>query len=162
TPAAANTRLFRGTVVMDDGSALPASVRIERFCHDTGVGQGESQTNKKGEFLWQATIDPLTTRACVLRAAMAGYDSTVIEVSSLDWFSDPVLPPLVLSKRGKSASDTDANFFYQEGAPLAVRTLWNNANRSIQSKNWTVAERQLRTIVQTAPKFYDGWAALGS
>ena len=36
-PAAANTLLMRGKVVMEDGSAPDRSIGIERFCHDNGA-----------------------------------------------------------------------------------------------------------------------------
>jgi len=65
--ASANNQLMRGKVVMEDGSPPNRSIGIERFCHDTGA-QRESQTDKKGAYLWVMEIDPLSARACVLRA----------------------------------------------------------------------------------------------
>jgi Ca-activated chloride channel family protein len=159
-PAGANTQLMRGKVVMEDGSLPNRSVRIERFCHDTG-GQGVAQTDKKGNYLWTMEIDPLSDRACVLRAAIIGYDSTVIDISAFNWSTDPNLPPLTIRPRAAGSSNTDANIFYEDGIPLAARTAWNNAQKLTQKKNWSGAEKELRTAVQLAPKFTRGWNALG-
>ena len=159
-PAAANTQLMRGKVVMEDGSIPNRSVRIERFCSDIG-GQGVTQTDKKGNYLWAMEVDPLSARACVLRAAIIGYDSTVIDISSFKWSTDPNLPPLVIRPRAAGSSDTDANIFFEDAIPLPARNAWNNAERLIQKKSWPAAERELRTAVKLAPKFTRGWNALG-
>jgi len=159
-PAGANTLLMRGKVVMEDGSIPNRSVRIERFCHDTG-GQGVTQTDKKGNYLWSMEIDPLSDKACVLRAGMAGFDSTVIDISAFNWSTDPNLPPMVIRPRAAGSSNTDLNIFYQDGIPLAARTAWNNAQKLTQKKNWAAAERELRIAVRVAPKFTRGWNALG-
>ena len=159
-PAAANTMLMRGKVVMEDGSVPNRSIGIERFCHDNGA-QREAQTDKKGNYLWPMEIDPLNSRACVLRAAFVGYESTVIDISAFNWSTDPNLPPLVLRRREAGSSNEDANIFYQDGIPLAARNAWNNAQKLVQKKNWPAAERELRTAVRLAPKFTRGWNALG-
>jgi Ca-activated chloride channel family protein len=158
--ARANSQLMRGKVVMEDGSPPNRSIGIERFCHDTG-GQREAQTDKKGNYLWVMEINPLSYRACVLRATMSGYESTVIEIADFNWSTDPNLPPLVLRRRESGSSDEDTNIFYQEGVPLAARTAWNNAQKLSQRKNWRAAEHELRAAVQAAPKFTRGWYALG-
>jgi VWFA-related protein len=159
-PAAANTLLMRGKAVMEDGSIPNRSVRIERFCHDTG-GQGVAQTDKKGNYLWTMEIDPLSDRTCVLRVAIVGYDSTVIDISAFNWSTDPNLPPMVIRPRAAGSSNTDLNIFYEDGIPLAARTAWNNAQKLTQKKNWAAAERELRIAVKVAPKFTRGWNALG-
>jgi VWFA-related protein len=159
-PAVGNTLLMRGKVVMEDGSIPNRSVRIERFCHDTG-GQGVTQTDKKGNYLWTMEIDPLSDKTCVLRAGIVGFDSTVIDISAFNWSTDPNLPTMVIRPRAAGSSNTDLNIFYEDGIPLAARTAWNNAQRLTQKKNWAAAERELRIAVQVAPKFTRGWNALG-
>lgn len=159
-PASANTLLMRGRVTMEDGSPPNRTIGIERFCHDTG-GHREAQTDKNGYFLWVMQIDPLSDRSCVLRAALSGFDSTVIDVANFNWSTDPNLPPIVIRPRVKGSSNEDTNIFYEEGIPLAARTAWNNAQKLIQKKNWSGAERELRAAVLAAPKFSRGWNALG-
>lgn len=158
--AEANSLILRGKVVMEDGSPPNRSIGIERFCHDTG-GQRESQTDKKGDYAWVMEINPLTYRSCVLRASYAGYDSTVIDIAGFDWFTDPVLPTLVLRKREAGSADQSTNIFYEDGIPLAARTAWNNAQKLSAKRNWSGAERELRVALKAAPKFTRGWYALG-
>ena len=145
---------------MEDGSAPNRMVGIERFCHDTGA-QRETQADKKGYYLWVMEIDPLSYKSCVLRAALSGYDSTVIDLAGFNWTTDPNLPPLVLRRREAGSSNEDINIFYQDGVPLEARNAWDNAQKLAQKKNWKAAERELRTAVQIAPKFTRGWNALG-
>ncbi len=161
TPSAeANSLVLRGKVVMEDGSPPNRSIGIERFCHDTG-GQRESQTDKKGDYSWVMEINPLTNKSCVLRATYAGYDSTVIDIAGFDWFTNPILPPLVLRRRESGSADQSTNIFYEDGIPLAARNAWNNAQKLSAKRNWSGAERELRVAVQAAPKFTRGWYALG-
>ncbi len=145
---------------MEDGSPPNRSVGIELFCHDTG-GQRVSQTDKKGFYLWTMEVDPLNSRACVLRTALTGFDSTVIDISAFNWSTDPNLPPLVMRHRDAGSSNGDINIFYEDGAPLAARTAWNNAEKLAQKNNWKAVERELRVAVQAAPKFTRGWYSLG-
>ncbi len=159
-PAAADNLVIRGKVVMEDGSIPVKSIGIERFCHDTG-GQQVALTNKTGNYLWLMEINPMSDRSCVLRARFAGYDSSVIDINGFNWSSDPNLPPLVLRKREAGSSNEDTNIFYQEGVPIPARTAWNNASKLIQKKNWKAAERELRVVVNVAPKFTRGWYSLG-
>ncbi len=120
-PAAANTLLMRGKVVMEDGSIPNRSVRIERFCHDTG-GQGVAQTDKKGNYLWTMEIDPLSDKTCVLRAGIAGFDSTVIDISAFNWSTDPNLPPpMVIRPRAAGSSNTDLLQHFLRGRNSAGR-----------------------------------------
>src|SRR5262249_14831519 len=56
---------------------------------------------------------------------------------------------------------TDTNIFYESGSPVEVRAVWNNTVKAMQAKNWPVAERQLKTITQKAPRWAPGWSALG-
>lgn len=145
---------------MEDGSAPGRSIGIERFCNDNGA-QRVSQTDKKGQFLWVQEIDPLSDRACVLRASFVGYDSTVIDISAFNWSTDPNLPPLVLRRRETGSADQSADIFLEDRIPLAARTAWNNAQKLAQKKNWRGVERELRAAVQAAPRFGQGWYALG-
>ncbi len=159
-PAAADNLVIRGKVMMEDGSVPVKSIGIERFCHDTG-GQQVAQTDKKGNYIWLMEINPMSDRSCVLRARFSGYDSTAIDINGFNWSSDPNLAPLVLRKREAGSSNEDANIFYQEGVPLPARTAWNNAGKLVQRKNWKGAERELRIVVNVAPKFTRGWYSLG-
>src|SRR5215471_12709329 len=92
--------ILRGKVAMPDGSPPPKSVGIERVCSDTQGSAPGPVTDKKGEYLWRMEVDPMRTRTCRLRATLAGYASTEIDISALNSYSNTDLPPLMLSARG--------------------------------------------------------------
>ncbi len=94
-PANADTYkiILHGKVVMEDGSAPPVIVAIERICSDNFGSAPGPVTNKKGEFIWQMEIDPLDARDCRVRASHTGYTSTSVEVSA--WIQ---LAPLSISR----------------------------------------------------------------
>src|SRR5215472_14479102 len=101
-PAAADTwtLILRGKVVMQDGSPPPKSVGIERLCSDSYGDAPGPPTDKKGEYLWRMEVDPLKTRTCRIRANLPGYSSSEIDISGFNSYTDPNLPPLVLTARG--------------------------------------------------------------
>ena len=83
---------------MEDGSAPPVIVAIERVCSDHYGDAPGPVTNKKGEFIWQMEIDPLDARDCRLRATHTGYTSTLVEVSGLDTTRTSLdLPPIIIN-----------------------------------------------------------------
>ena len=156
---AAATTLVRGRVVMEDGSPPGKPVGIERYCL-TGVGQ-VGVTDRKGAFLVTLDIDPMTNLSCVLRANRSGYESTVIEISSFNWLSDPNLPPIVLRHSGPGNADADLDVFSESGVPPAARPAWGDSVRASRSKNWAQAEQHLQAVVKAAPEYAAGWYALG-
>src|SRR5665213_769202 len=73
--------ILHGKVVMEDGSAPPIVVAIERICSDDYGSAPGPLTNKQGEYIWSMDIDPWESRKCVIRATHAGYTSSEVEVS---------------------------------------------------------------------------------
>jgi len=159
-PKPADCALVRGKVQLEDGSPPNKVAGIERLCQ-TGSRQ-VAVADRKGMFLLTIDIDPLSELSCVLQAHLDGYESSVIEISSFNWLSDPNLPPLVLRPRGQGSVNSDNTvLFEQSGVPLEARTAWDGAARAARVANWTQAERQLRTVVKAAPGFARGWYGLG-
>ena len=74
-PLAADTYpvILHGKVVMQDGSAPPVIMGIERVCSDVAGDRPGTLTDKKGEYIWRMEIDPLETRDCQIRATHVGY-----------------------------------------------------------------------------------------
>ena len=158
-PKAGECALLRGKVVMEDGSPPGKAVPIERFCQ-TGVLQ-VGVSDRKGLFVVAFDIDPMTDLACVLRANRSGYESSVIEISSFNWLSDPNLPPLVLRRSGPGSADADLDVFSISGVPSAARPAWGDSVRASRSKHWAQAEQHLLAVVKVAPEYANGWYALG-
>jgi len=158
-PLAGNTAVLRGKIEMEDGSPPNRAIGIERYCQN-GARQ-VAVADRKGVFVFSMEIDPLTELACVLRAVLDGYESTVVEISSFNWFTDPNLPTIVLRRRGSGSVNNDEAIFDQSGVPLEAKVAWEGAVRAVRLGNWVQAERQLRSAVQAAPRFAQGWYGLG-
>ncbi len=151
---------------MQDGSEPGKSYNIERFCFSIGT-RVVANTAKNGRFIYTADVDSLKAENCVLRASASGYESTVVPISHLNWWSDPNLPDIILRVRDASlgAENTINNsniYFFSSSVPANARQPWNNALRAMEKSNWEVAERQLRIVVQYAPKMAEAWNYLGA
>ncbi len=151
--------VVHGKVQMEDGASPNRTIAIERYC-ETGARQ-VGMADHKGLFVLSMDINPLSDVSCVLRAVLDGYESTNIEISSFGWFSDPNLPPIVLRRRGQGSVSNDAAVFDQGGVPVQATVAWAGATRAARVNNWEQAERQLRSVVQSAPRFAQGWYGLG-
>ncbi|MBV8847933.1 MAG: tetratricopeptide repeat protein [Bryobacterales bacterium] len=150
--------ILRGKVVMQDGSAPPKSVGIERVCSDTYGSAPGPITDKKGEYLWRMEVDPMRTRTCRVRATLVGYSSTEIDISALNSYSNPDLPPLVLTARG---ADPNSISVLESEVPGKAQPEWKTAMKALDSSNFPEATRHMEAAVKAVPKFPQGWNALG-
>lgn len=161
-PAAAESYplIIKGKVTMPDGSPPPFSVGIERICSD---GQGSAPgpvTDKKGEYLWRMDVDPLRSRACVIRATHAGYTSSSVDISALDGYTNTVTALDTLVITGRTA-DPYAIFSSESGVPSKAGSPWKAAMKALDTSNFPEAANQMRAAVAAAPKFAVGWHGLG-
>jgi Tfp pilus assembly protein PilF len=153
--------IIMGTVTMEDGSPPPFTVGIERICSDVLGDAPGPITNKKGEWLWRMEIDAFAVRSCVFRANYPGYKSSTVDASNINVISHDVkitLPPLVLT--GASA---DPYAIRVSGDSIAGRAKgpFDKAMKALDAHKFDEAISQLQTAVATAPKFAEGWHALG-
>lgn len=160
-PAGANVYpiILRGKVTTEDGSPPAFMLGVERICSD---GQGSAPgptTNKKGEYEWRMEIDPLATRACSIRASHAGWVSTTIEVQGLDTTKTMImLPPLVISPGVPDAYSINAS---ETNVPPKAKAAFKAAMKALDEGNSEETARQLQAATAAAPKFAQGWHALG-
>lgn len=148
-----------GKVQMEDGTPPPKSVVIERTCSDGQPGSNVGATDKLGRFTWRMDVDPSSTLRCNIKGVLAGYVSNVFEVPNLNAFSDPHLPPLVMTQKG---SNSEIEVFSDEAhVPGAASFAWSRAIKAIGLNRLPEAERQLNLAVKAAPNFAQGWNALG-
>jgi Flp pilus assembly protein TadD len=152
--------ILKGKVVMRDGSALPSGIGIQRHC-DNGVGSAPGPlTSKTGEYTWHMDADSMATRSCTVEAAVKGYVSTKIDISSLDGFTKKVyeMPPLVLTRSGgdpRTISNGDND------VPPKAHAAWIAAMKAGDASNFPELAAQMRAVVAAAPKFARGWHTLG-
>lgn len=160
-PASGDTYqlILQGKVMMADGSPPPKTVGIERICSDVQGSAPGPITDKKGSYLWRMEVDPLRTRACVLRARLAGYTSSEIDISGFNSYTNPVLPPLVLTPREGDANTISVS---DNEVPSKARPAWKAAMKALDTHNMPEAARQIQAAVAAVPKFAQGWNALGA
>jgi tetratricopeptide (TPR) repeat protein len=149
--------ILQGKVVMQDGSVPPKSVGIERVCSDNASAPGPL-TDKKGEYLWRMEVDNMRQRVCKLRAVLAGYISSEIDISAFNSYTNPKLPELVLTP---GVADPNAINASNENVPPRSLTAWKAAIKAIQAANMAEAIAQLQEVVKASPKFAQGWNTLG-
>ncbi|MGA3204591.1 MAG: tetratricopeptide repeat protein, partial [Bryobacteraceae bacterium] len=144
---------MRGKVVMENGEAPPVRVVIQRICPGAAP-LPEALTTKQGTYMW-AVVENLMV-PCALRALLAGYESSRIELSYERLYFSPELPVLTLHPAGPM----------QQDAPVqlsgAAAKSWNLAMKALNAKNWGEAERLLRITLHAAPDFATAWNSLGA
>lgn len=166
---------------MQDGSAPPSPVVIERACAGAppvkkattdgkGLYQwhmlendiptdmsntGDSRFGQTQESNWTQGVRPSTV-PCRLRARLAGYESNSINLADLSWTGNPELPTMTLYRAGTQEFLDLAAI----AVPSSAETAWGKAGQAMRTKNWAEAEKNLRAAVQAAPKFAEGWNTL--
>ncbi len=150
---------LHGKVTMEDGTPPPKLAVIERSCSD-GNGDGNvAYSDKLGQFTWRMEYDNTSDRRCNIKAVLPGYQSNSYTVPDMNVFSDPNLPPLVLTPKG-SNSEIEVLAVKDSKIPLSVLPVWNKAQKDIRENRLPEAERLLDSAVKTSPKFAQGWNAL--
>lgn len=162
-PANADTYkvIITGKVTMEDGTAPPFQVGIERVCSDIQGSAPGPITNKKGEYIWNMEMDAFASRSCWIRASHTGYVSTSQNISDINVTShDPThtLPTLVLTK---SVPEPYAIVVSSENIPTHAKSAFNAAMKDLDNGKFPDAGAQLETAVKNSPKFAEGWHALG-
>jgi Tfp pilus assembly protein PilF len=153
--------ILMGKVTLDDGSTPPFTVSIERICSDQAGDKPGPLTNKKGEWVWRLEIDAFASRSCIFRASHAGYTSSTVDGSNLNLTSHDTtltLPTLVLT--GTSA-DPYSIHVSGDNMPGKAKGPFEKAMKAIDAHNLEEAKRKLEAAVAGAPKFAEGWQALG-
>jgi tetratricopeptide (TPR) repeat protein len=106
-------------------------------------------------------IDPFRPRACVLRATHAGYTSSSVDVSGINTTSratTATLPAVVISPTTADPYRIEAN---ESNMPGKAKAPFHAAMKALDANNFTEAGKQLEAAVAAAPKFAQGWHALG-
>ena len=134
-------RLLHGKVVMQDGSPLPKPVPIERTCGGR-VPVRVGGTNKQGEYSFSESVAVETVGECYWRAALAGYESSVIDMAIIQRSS--LLPDIVLHSTS-------------EEVPSAAAPRWNEATRAMEDGRWSDAETLLRALTTQVPQSAPIW-----
>ncbi|MEN6601827.1 MAG: VWA domain-containing protein [Bryobacteraceae bacterium] len=159
---------------MEDGSAPPQRVAIERACGDQRT-HIETLAGRDGRYALRRSVvlgsidapssgtrtDAVITGAntCELRAVLAGFESTKINID--DWVRSGAvsLPTLMLGKHG-----LQDRLRQEQGkeVPREALKAWAQASKSIEAQKWPEAERQLRDLTRRHPNVAQAWYLLGT
>ncbi len=149
-----------GKVVMPDGSAPPFTVSIEEECSDFSTSNGPL-VDKNGQWVWRLNIDLYQSVSCIFRAHHDGYTSTEIDASNINTnYLDKTVhvPDILLMPK---VPDPYTIHVTGDNYPAKAKAPFEKAIKSIDIGNYEDAVVNFKVAVGTAPKFAEGWHALG-
>ena len=153
--------IVTGTVTMEDGSPPPFIAWIERVCSDQYGDAPGPLTNKKGEWVWRMQFDAFDPRSCSVRATHPGYTSTLVGISNINLAlhdTTAKLPRLVLTG---GVLDPYTIHVSGDNMPAHTKGPFDKAMKDLDARKFDDAIAQLRAVVAAAPKYGEGWHALG-
>jgi tetratricopeptide (TPR) repeat protein len=106
-------------------------------------------------------FDAFDPRTCSVRASHPGYTSSIVETSNINLAlheTTAKLPPIVLSG---AVLDPYTIHTTGDSMPAHTKGPFEKAMKALDAKKYDDAIALLKEVVATAPKFADGWHALG-
>jgi hypothetical protein len=148
--------IFRGTVVMEDGTAPGKSVGTQRLCSDANGTAPGPLTDKAGVFTWRMEVDYMRTRRCYVMATLNGYESTQVEISNVNpaVSVNVTLAPIRLTLKGSNPYQLGGE---DKDVPSKGRAEWNAAMKALQTNDQAGGAAQLKAAVASNPKFALAW-----
>ena len=152
--------IFRGKVVMADGSSPGKSVGTQRNCTDANGTAPGPLTDKQGVYTWRMEVDYMRTRRCFILATLSGYESTQVEISNVNPATglNFDLPPIKLTLKG---SDPYAIGGEDKDIPAKGSSEWKAAMKALGANDIPGATQQLKAATAANPKFALAWHDLG-
>ena len=180
---------FSGEVGMEDGTAPPDAVLIQRVCK--GIARDETWTDSKGRFGFkvsaggtdtstadstQATPDrdlarpignssyysnPITTelRDCEVQAVLAGYSSERVSIALKNTLDDTRLGRIILHPLSRGEALTVSATTL--AAPGNARKAYDKGVTAMRERKWDAAANEFAKAVKAYPKFAAAWFDLG-
>lgn len=177
-----------GKVVLEDGSAPPDPVIIERVCG--AIHRIEAHTDAKGRFSFQlgknaqdteqdvsagntrlpgtlASASPITSSSsdssgltgCQLHASLPGYQSKGVDLSMHDGFDSPDIGIIVLERLAGREGNTIS--VTNAAAPKDARKSFTKARQLIAKGDLDDARKELLKATEEYPKYASAWLELG-
>lgn len=150
-----------GHVKMSDGSPPPFTVSVERECSDVYGDAPGPLTDKKGQWIWHLEVDTERTRSCFFLVRHSGYVSTRVDASNLNLnHLDTTIhvPDIILNP---AVPDPYTIRMNGDDFPGKAKRPFNKAMDAVDAHNTAEAIKDLQESVAIAPKFSEGWHALG-
>lgn len=153
--------IVSGKVTMEDGSPPPFSVGIERVCSDLYGDAPGPLTNKKGEWVWKMQFDAFDPRSCIFRATHPGYTSSTVDATNINLTLRETTARLANIVLSGAVLDPYTIHVAGDDLPAHTKGPFEKAMKDLDTKKYDDAITQLKAVVATAPKFGEGWHALG-
>ena len=118
-------------------------------------------TNKKGEWVWRMQFDAFDIRSCVFRATHTGFSSNTVSASGLNTAMHETtikLPRLVLIG---VVLDPYTIHVSGDNMPAHTKGPFEKAMKDLDAKKYDEAIDLLKVVLVAAPKYGEGWHALG-
>ncbi|HLK08823.1 MAG TPA: hypothetical protein VKV30_12790 [Candidatus Angelobacter sp.] len=186
TPDTSTKPIFvSGKVMLQGGGALPEPVPIERVCNGTVRREGYADT--KGQFEFQLGLNlmfqdasendsritpasqsrsgssnglrPLELNGCELRAVLAGYQSSVVNLRAMGGDTWQYEVGTIFLKRIGNAPGTTISVTSMAAPKDALRAL--EKAQKIKADKPVEAEKELTKAVKIYPQFAAAWTLLG-
>jgi tetratricopeptide (TPR) repeat protein len=168
------TLMRSGKVTMEDGSAPPQKVVVESLCK--GAPVPVAMTDLKGWFVLGHGLESNADASqggppagggrsggssgvavgCVLRARLAGYRSSSLEVMDTDSTN---LGAIVLSRPAGITGDLYSAT--SKDAPKPAAKAFEKAKAALDKEKWDQARPELEKAVEIYPGYAEAWFELG-
>lgn len=159
-----------GKVEVEGNPLLWDPIPVTVYCD--GQSRDQVYADGKGRFEFKSTrmegTTPINTKAvkltalyvgCTVRASLAGYRSTSLEIANRNMTDDPDIGTVKLlldeHAKGTEVSATSA------AAPKDAVKAFEKARDEAFGRNWDKSENQLKKAVQIDPRFAAAWYQLG-
>jgi tetratricopeptide (TPR) repeat protein len=173
TSPSATTWNLSGHVTFENGSVPTQPVYVESVCN--GRVREEARIDPKGSFGFRlgtargdavmnaentgsyaeagANVNP---KECVIRAALAGYTSDVVDLVGRDK-NQPDLGTIVLHRNGEGNAESATS----KDAPKEARKAFDKGAQAIKARKIDEAAKNYQTAVSLYPRYAEAWEQLG-
>ncbi len=178
--------MISGKVTLDDGSAPPGPVTIERVCA-AGQPRAEGYTDSKGRFsvtlgqegdvMPDASESPTRSQmgglaspsgggvrerdlqTCDLRATIPGFRSELISLASRRYMDNPDVGTMILHRLANVEGFTTSATLAM--APKDARKAYDKGLEDVKKSKPDDAQKEFQRAVDLYPKFAPAWYELG-
>lgn len=179
---------FSGQVTLQDGSAPPDRVLIQKVCK--GIAENETYTDSKGRFNFKVSAgasetavqdssqgtrapdlsrpygnstyysNPLTSalRDCEVKAVLAGFWAERVSIALKNTLDDTRVGTIILHPVAGQGFAVSATTL---AAPSNARKAYEKGQQAIAQQHWDAAQKELKKAVEIYPKFAAAWFELG-
>ena len=153
---------MKGHFSFQIGDGANNSEQIMDVSNDSVSGRmpGMNSSGGLGSGLGSGRLDSATNlRGCELRASLAGYHSSVVNLSMHSQFDSPDVGMIILKRL--AGRDGDTISMTNALAPKDAKKAYEKSRQLLAKGNRAEAQKELAKAVDIYPKYASAWAELG-